>query len=155
MSTQRAAPDYIVRPFDSRDAAALVSITDKSPEAAQWPQESYASLLDHAGLIWVAERTGTLLGFVVARPVADEAEIMNLAVDPAHRHSGIASALLESAVDEFRRARLQSIFLEVRASNAIAIHFYERRGFARTGRRPAYYQHPTEDAVLMVRKLTA
>lgn len=155
MPTDRAAPDYVIRRFDSRDASALVAITDKSPEAAQWPEDNYASLLDHACLIWIAERAAKILGFAVARHVADEAELMNLAVDPANRRSGVASALLQAVVEELCRAKIQSIFLEVRASNAVAINFYEKSGFLHTGRRSAYYQHPTEDAVLMVRKLTA
>jgi len=49
---------------------------------------------------------------------------------------------------------VQAVFLEVRESNLPAISFYEKHRFIKNGRRPAYYQHPTEAAVLMMRELT-
>jgi ribosomal-protein-alanine N-acetyltransferase len=61
--------------------------------------------------------------------------------------------LLE-ALAECRELRIKKVFLEVRESNVPAISFYEKHGFVRSGRRPAYYQSPTEAAVLMMRELT-
>jgi len=73
-----------------------------------------------------------------------EREILNLAVDPAERHTGVARELLKDAL----RAR-GAWFLEVRASNVAAIRLYESAGFSRTGRRPDYYYEPPEDGIVM------
>jgi ribosomal-protein-alanine N-acetyltransferase len=86
------------------------------------------------------------VGFLVTRRVsADELEILNLAVAPAHRRRGVAQALL--------RAVLQSLegtaFLEVRESNGAARKFYESMGFRTLGRRPGYYTDPHEAAIVM------
>ena len=145
----------IVRPFESRDAEAVAKITKNSPEAARWSTESYAKLCEQGGFVWVAETPTIVAGFLAARVTDQEAEILNLAVDPANRRSGIATALVQEAFAEFHRHGATQTFAEVRASNAGALRFYEKHGFLRTGLRPGYYQNPSEAAVLLMRKLTA
>ena len=81
--------------------------------------------------------------------VADELQLMNVAVALPQRRLGYASALL---ADLFRLAKAQTIsaiVLEVRRSNAAAIALYERHGFQRLGIRPRYYSDNAEDALLM------
>jgi ribosomal-protein-alanine N-acetyltransferase len=97
---------------------------------------------------------GEIRGFLVARIAGDEAEILNTAVDPAHRRKGMASALLAAATSAAREQMIKNIYLEVRESNREAIAFYAKHGFAKTGQRRGYYNRPTENAVLM-KKLTA
>ena len=155
MSSDDSAPTSLVRRFDARDATAVANITKDSPDAAQWSQESYAKLCKQDGLVWVAEAAGTVAGFLAARIASTEAEILNLAVAPAHRRARIATILLHKAFGEFRRLHATQVFVEVRESNAGALRFYENHGFVRTGRRPSYYQNPVEAAVLLTRKLTA
>jgi [ribosomal protein S18]-alanine N-acetyltransferase len=155
MGSADSTSAYIVRRFESRDATAIETITKSSPEAAQWSQESYAKLCEQGGLVWVAEAAGTIAGFMAARVISQEVEILNLAVAPAHRRAGIAAALLQHAFPEFHRLHATQVFAEVRESNATALRFYEKHNFVRTGRRPSYYQNPMEAAVLLMRKLTA
>jgi tRNA threonylcarbamoyladenosine biosynthesis protein TsaB len=152
---ERQAPNAAVRKFKPQDAQAVQEITKRSPEAAQWLLEAYVALNDQGHSAWVAEAGGTLCGFFVARVAGDEAEVLNLAVDPAKRRAGIANALLNEAVAEFHRRAVRRMFLEVRESNSAAIHFYEKHGFTRTGSRAGYYREPAEAAVLMMRELTA
>jgi ribosomal-protein-alanine N-acetyltransferase len=130
-----------IRAATAEDLAAIAAIQAVSPEAAQWEPAGY---LDHD--CDVAIRGGRLAGFLVARQVAPgEREILNLAVDPAERRSGIARALLSEAL-----ARAQGAwFLEVRASNAAAIRLYESAGFEIAGRRSGYYREPAEEAIVM------
>ncbi len=144
-----------MRSLAPQDAHAVEQIVKKCPEAANWSSESYQELDRRGQSAWVVEAHGSICGFLVARTVADQGEILNLAVDPASRRSGNASALLHRAIAEFRRRGITDVFLEVRESNSAAISFYESRGFMRTGRRPGYYQNPAEAAVLMISKLTA
>jgi tRNA threonylcarbamoyladenosine biosynthesis protein TsaB len=154
VGAERKAPNAAVRKFLLQDLEAVQEITKRSPEAAQWSREAYAALNDQGHSAWVAVAEGTIGGLFVARLVGDEAEVLNLAVDPAKRRAGIANALLNEAFAEFRRRAVHRVFLEVRESNAAALRFYEKQGFARTGQRAGYYREPAEAAVLMMRELT-
>ena len=93
---------------------------------------------------------GALLGYGGISLVADEAEIITVAVSPAHRRQGIARALMEHMLYLAEDARA-SVYLEVRASNTPARELYLSLGFAETGVRKNYYTSPREDAVLMMR----
>lgn len=137
-----------IRRLEPADAVALERITVQSPEASEWPAESYA---DFPG--WAAEIGGAVVGFLVARVAADELEILNLAVDPNRRRRGIGSLLLDRAMSFGRRSGARRALLEVRESNQAAHRFYASRGFAVIGRRRAYYCQPVEDAVLMAREI--
>jgi ribosomal-protein-alanine acetyltransferase len=144
----------MVRKFEVRDARAVEEILRKSPEAAAWTLNSLERLRLRGELAWVIETDRSIGGFLVARAIAQEAEILNLSVDPAKRRAGNATALLLEALNECRELHVKKIFLEVRESNVPAISFYEKLGFVETGRRPDYYQSPSEAAVLMMRELT-
>jgi len=148
---------HTVRPFAPADATAVALLAAASPQAAQWSEADYANLLDSGGYAgWVAlAPDSSLAGFIVTRTITTEAEILNLAVAPQLRRSGIAAALLSAALENFTLAGVRRVYLEVRASNAPAIALYEKHAFAITGTRPGYYQYPTESAVLMERLLTA
>jgi [ribosomal protein S18]-alanine N-acetyltransferase len=147
---------YDIRAFEPADAAAVAQLAAASPQAAQWSEQSYAKLLDSGYAGWVAVGADTALGgFIITRLIATEAEILNLAVAAQHRRAGVASALLESALGSFALANVRRVYLEVRASNAPAITFYQKLLFTITGKRPSYYQYPTESAVLMEMILTA
>jgi ribosomal-protein-alanine N-acetyltransferase len=143
----------MVRKFQPPDARAVEEILRKSPEAAPWPAGSLEKLSQRGEAAWVIETHGVIAGFLVARAVAEEAEILNLSIDPAKRRAGNASALLQKAILDFLRLRVAKLFLEVRESNAAAIAFYAKHGFLQTGRRPNYYRNPDEAAVLMMREL--
>ena len=150
-----AAIAWKIRPFRANDAPAIAEILRDSAEAAQWPPGSYAKLAESpGGLVLVCDASGQPVGFVAARQAADEAEILNIAVHGDLRGKGIASALLLAALDEFRRSAIARVFLELRESNLPALALYNRHGFTPSGRRKAYYHHPTEDAISMLRKLT-
>jgi ribosomal-protein-alanine N-acetyltransferase len=89
-------------------------------------------------------------GYLICSRYETVWHIMNIAVDVDHRHQGIASALLTelyTRVDD-PQARYT---LEVRQSNRVAIHLYEREGFRAAGLRRRYYQDNGEDALIMWR----
>jgi ribosomal-protein-alanine acetyltransferase len=144
----------LVRAFEARDAEVVAQILNQSPEAAAWSLKSLAQLIQRGELGWVIECGGSVSGFIVVRAVVAEGEILNLCVDPAKRRAGNATALLQKAVDELTKLRVQGLFLEVRESNRSAISFYQKHGFAETGLRAKYYRDPDEAAVLMMRELT-
>jgi ribosomal-protein-alanine N-acetyltransferase len=105
------------------------------------------------GLSVVAEDEGIILGYAVAWGT-EETHLANLAVSEEERGNGIGSRLLDEVVAFARRSRAESIYLEVRASNAVARKFYSERGFVPTYLRKGYYENG-EDAVIMEREVTA
>ena len=90
-----------------------------------------------------------LAGFIVARVIADELHVNNVAVRPQFRGQGLGSALLQTTVDQARQRDAKNAQLEVRAGNEEAQRLYLKCGFVVVGRRKNYYREPTEDALLM------
>jgi ribosomal-protein-alanine N-acetyltransferase len=153
--TKREKQGVAIRALRKEDTAAVRKILQEAPEAANWPEESFVESLSWRGAVaLIAESDGKVTGFIIGRQVADEAEILNLAVTPAKRRRGEAEALLNAAMEEFRSRGVSRVFLEVRESNVTAITFYTKQGFAKTGRRDGYYRGPDEAAVVMEKKLT-
>ena len=150
----RAAANKLIRRFNARDAAAVGEILASSPQAAAWTVKSLEQLNIRGELGWVIEDKKSVAGFLVVRAVVAEAEILNLCIAPEKRRSGLAESLLDVAVAELRRTRVDRLFLEVRESNTPAISFYEKHKFRETGRRPGYYRNPDEAAVLMMKELS-
>ena len=103
-----------------------------------------------SGVCLAAMRGEVLVGFMICSRYDTVWHIMNVAVDPAHRRSGIATALIEGLIERINDSRARYT-LEVRESNVGAITLYERYGFRAAGRRRRYYQDNGEDAVIMWR----
>ena len=93
-------------------------------------------------------------GFALVQVVADEAELLTLAVDPMHQRNGVATELMKAWMTKVRATQA---FLEVAADNSAAQALYHKHGFAVAGRRARYYRRPdgsAADAVLMRAALT-
>jgi ribosomal-protein-alanine N-acetyltransferase len=76
--------------------------------------------------------------------------VMNIAVDSAYQRRGLASALLADLYERVGDPHAR-FTLEVRRSNDVAIHLYQREGFRAAGMRRRYYQDNGEDALVMWR----
>lgn len=145
----------VIRKFAPADAPAVYAISKLAPEAAQWSPVSYAQAAQSGQAVLVAEGARQFWGFLVSRFVGTEGEILNIAVAPAYRRKGIGSMLLAAAMEEAKTESVERMYLEVRESNLVAISFYQTHSFAKCGQRIGYYSEPTENAILMERKLTA
>ena len=138
-----------LRPMVASDTDAVVQIQIASPEIAQWTARDYAKFPAAGMAAWVAEVEGAIAGFLVARRIAGELEILNLAVRPDARRRGIGYALIQFAFAWGKQLGAKNAYLEVRASNLVALEFYKRHQFQETGRRPRYYSNPVEDALVL------
>lgn len=147
-----------IRPLMTRDVEAVFALTQRSPEAAQWPQEEFERMAGYpsaTGHAWVAcaGKQKRVVGYIVVRRAADEVEILNIVVAKRRRRQGVGGLLLERALAAARAAGARRAFLEVRESNRAAIGMYDRHYFLRVGRRAMYYRNPGEDALLFSRVL--
>lgn len=117
-----------------------------------WSAAEFADLTARADTFLVGADDGFLLG----RVIADEAELLTLAVAPAARRRGIGAALVGAFLERSAARGATTAFLEVAADNAAAIALYSAAGFARTGLRKGYFHHPDGrriDALIMARAL--
>jgi len=138
-----------IRRIESRDAGPILAIQGVTPEIAQWTLWDYLCVARGEMAGWVAEEAGEVLGFLIARQVVSDIEILNLAVRPDSRRRGIGAALLAESIKWSMTFRAERALLEVRASNQAALRFYERHHFHATGRRERYYVAPPDDALVL------
>ena len=118
-----------------------------------WSAAAFADLLNQPGVQLEAEADG----FILIRTVADEAEILTLAVHPSARRRGLGARLVRAAEARAVAAGAERLFLEVAEDNAAARALYAALGFQPMGRRPRYYarpQGPAIDALLLVLNLS-
>ena len=138
-----------IRPGSENDIPSLLKIEASSFTDARWKAEDFLQYE-----CTVAEYGGKLAGYLVCRdlgPLTEsgqhEREILNIAVHPALRRRGIASALLRHEIKSNT-----ILFLEVRESNLAARNLYSTHKFREIGRRVAYYRDPIETAIVMQMK---
>ena len=139
--------------IEGRDVEAILAIQSASPEIAQWTVRDYERVARGEMAGWVAEEAEELMGFLIARQVAGDLEVLNLAVRPEMRRRGVGTALLREVIDWGRSLQAECALLEVRVSNLAALQFYERHYFQATGRRTRYYTAPVEDALVLKLRL--
>ena len=119
-----------------------------------WTRQDMAELLaTPAGGGLILRIDGQDAGVVLWRTVADEAELLTLAVDANHRRRGVGTALLGEVIDRSHRQGARLLFLEVGVDNPAARSLYSQAGFIEVGRRAAYYQRPTGFADALVLRL--
>jgi ribosomal-protein-alanine N-acetyltransferase len=143
-----------VRAFVYDDLPTVCAIQSKCPGAAQWHEDDYLRLArDPGGMILVADlataKLPHIVSFAAFHRVIEEAELRNLAVEPAHQRQGVARSLVRMGIRKLQESGGRRIFLEVRASNHPALALYASLGFRLHSTRKDYYQDPVEDALLM------
>ena len=107
-------------------------------------------LSKQSGICLAAVCERKLVGYLVCSRYDTVWHVMNVAVDPDHQRRGLASAMLAELYDRVNDEDAR-FTLEVRRSNTVAIHLYEREGFRAAGTRRRYYQDNGEDALVMWR----
>ena len=96
----------------------------------------------------VIEEPSGVQGFLIAKVIAAEWELENIAIAGTARRRGLGTRLLGEFLDHVRAQGATAVFLEVRESNRAARSLYEKWAFEKAGRRVRYYRDPDEDAIL-------
>ena len=140
-----------VRPAIPADVPAMMRLAQHSATAAQWSHEQYqrvfsADTPQRLALV-ISEPTG-VHGFLIAKVIAAEWELENIAIAGTARRRGLGTRLLGEFLDHVRAQGATAVLLEVRESNRAARALYEKWAFEETGRRVRYYHAPDEDAVV-------
>ena len=132
------------------DHVPQVAALEKLCFADPWSEMSIASELQNLWSYWLVAVSGdTVVGYIGSQSSIDEADVMNVAVQPVFRRQGIAESLISTLVEELKKRGIHALMLEVRASNAPAIALYEKLGFQQVGLRKNYYRNPKEDALIL------
>jgi ribosomal-protein-alanine N-acetyltransferase len=155
---------FAVRRAQPADLDPILAIAAASPEAPQWQPAGYTPYLmrdsTHPSLLRtaiVAASEEKIQGFAAATLLLEAdspgakslCQLDSIAVLPEARRQTIATSLLRNVLERAAAHHAHHFSLEVRAGNTPAIRLYERQGLRPEGRRPRYYAHPEEDALIL------
>ncbi|HEX2940629.1 MAG TPA: GNAT family N-acetyltransferase [Rhodopila sp.] len=136
----------VIEQASSADADLMAAIHAAAfPQRECWSADIFRLQLALPGVLGLIYPDA---GFVLVRIVADESEILTLAVTPARRRQNIGTMLLSKAIEAVRLAGADALFLEVSVVNKPARALYTHAGFVEVGRRPRYYADGTDALVL-------
>jgi [ribosomal protein S18]-alanine N-acetyltransferase len=141
-----------LRPFIEGDLPQVLEL-EQASFPLPWKEEFFLKELSRPhSWFWVAEKEGRVVAYLCGWFIADEGEVLKVAVHPAYRRRGLGKFLLEEMITVAFRRGAQTLHLEVRASNVGAITLYKLCGFQEVGTRRRYYEDG-EDALLMKREI--
>jgi ribosomal-protein-alanine N-acetyltransferase len=144
-----------LRPMTEADLPRIHRIELASYEYP-WSRGNFADSLNAGYSMWVREAEGEIIGYYALMAAAGEAHLLNLTIAPIWRRHGLGRDLLEHCLARACDHKANSLFLEVRTSNAAAIALYHSSGFVDLAVRRGYYPARTgrEDALIMKKDLT-
>ena len=158
MTAQQAdAREIRLRQMIKADMPQIMALEDELFPEDAWTAEMFAGEFAQPAsrrLYLVAESAGALVGYAgMMFGGGAQADVVTLAVDPAHWGQGTGTALLCALVEEAGRRGYTEVLLEVREDNPRARRLYLRHGFTEIGIRRGYYQPSGVDAVVMRKAL--
>jgi ribosomal-protein-alanine N-acetyltransferase len=138
-----------IAPLEERHLARVVAI-ELDSQSCPWSEQSFRNEITHQNGVFIVGFAGQeLVGFAGQWIVVDEAHIITVAIDQAHRRQGFGQKLIADLLLRAKDLGATCATLEVRAGNEPAIKMYEKFGFTSTGKRKNYYPDNKEDAVIM------
>jgi ribosomal-protein-alanine N-acetyltransferase len=120
-----------------------------------WTERIFSDCIRVGYHCWIALQQQTVIGHAVISVVADESHMLNLSITRAQQRKGYGQQFVEFLVSEARAQQAQTMLLEVRPSNTVAINCYNAAGFNEIGCRKNYYpaSDGREDALLLARHI--
>ena len=145
--------NLVIRKLTESDVEPLAAIEARS-FSMPWSAKDFSDLLKRDYCLYlVAEVDGRVVGCLGMTDICHEGNIDNVVVDEDWRGKGIAWQMMQEIFVRGARRGVEAYTLEVRISNQPAIRLYEKAGFVSEGIRPNFYEKPTEDAVIMWKRL--
>lgn len=130
---------------------ASVERLEKLCFSSPWSRDEIkATFLREDSIYCIAEKEGVVIAYAAFFFVLEEANIINIAVDPEYRRQGVANKLMEFVMIQIAKQSLEKVILEVRESNVAAIELYKAFGFKSEGVRKNFYEKPTENGIVMI-----
>lgn len=143
----------VVREATEKDVPRIYDIGTRCFSDA-WLEETVAGdLAKPHSTYWVAESNHKIVGYACFWFILDEAQLVNIGVDPEHRRRGVAERLLQKGIEEAVKREMKTLFLEVRMSNVGAQALYRKYGLQVVSVRKNVYTHSLEDGYIMSRAL--
>jgi len=142
-----------LRKMRSSDLPGVMAI-ERASYQFPWEEDIFRDCFRANYSCWVCEEQDTVLGYSILSMAVGEAHVLNICVAPAEQGQGIGRKMLENLV-EIARGQAETMFLEVRPSNTVAIALYEDMGFNEIGIRKGYYQSENgrEDAIMLAKQI--
>ena len=127
-----------------------VMVIERTNYQFPWEEDIFRDCFKANYNCWVCEEQDIVLGYCILSMAVGEAHVLNICVAPTEQGQGIGRKMLEHLI-ETARGRAETMFLEVRPSNTVAIALYEDMGFNEIGVRKGYYQseHGREDGLML------
>lgn len=151
-------PIFDIFPLETADAG-IAAALHRGRFPKPWNDGEFHSLLSQEPVFgFLALKEGAVErmagGFVLARAVAGEAEILTIGVDLRFGRAGLGWRLMQAALREAKMRGAEDIFLEVDEGNVAARGLYAKLGFIKTGERKAYYaaSDGSRSAALVMRR---
>jgi ribosomal-protein-alanine N-acetyltransferase len=137
---------------DVEEVAPIAAAAAYNPWSKKMILEEIAHPFSHCFLLQQRAEAGAILplGFLCFRQIGEEAELLNLCVDPEFRQQGFGKKLMSFYIEFCEGRGVNQYFLEVNTLNTPAIHLYHSFGFQSIGTRKNFYQGK-QDALLMTR----
>lgn len=118
-----------------------------------WSRQSFWEEASHSDAYYLiardVDRDNLIVAYAGCWVLANEGHITNVAVDPDYQGQGLGRRLMNELTSRVKALGVDSMTLEVRPSNTVAINLYTSLGFRSVGQRPKYYTNPVEAAEIM------
>lgn len=166
-----------LRKMTTTDVDEVLGVEQQAAYGYPWTHQNFQDCLQvgYTCLIWQlggmippAALSGSVVGSVPAREEAykiighgimsigaGECQILNLCTHPQWQGQGLGKRMLTRLLNLGRQQQADSAFLEVNATNALALRLYHSMGFNEIGRRRGYYLHAKGrmDALVLAKSL--
>ena len=122
-----------------------------------WTDKIFSDCIRVGYSCWLALQQQNIVGHAVISVTEGESHMLNLSIARAHQRKGFGRQFIEFLIQEAQANQAQTMLLEVRPSNTVAISCYNSAGFNEIGSRKDYYPAPEgrEDALLFARHIVA
>lgn len=144
----------MIRAAEDQDLDRIAELENVLFADSPWPWKEFEHELHENpfAILLVDEEEGRVVGYLDYWILYEQAQVATIGVDPEYQNRGIGSALLSYAEKDAADQGCETFSLEVRVSNALARHLYEKHGFIQVNIRKGYYENG-EDAYLMVKPI--